>query len=141
MPSEDILVTGFDEVRRIFEQWRGPALLRSLRRAQRAALRPIVRDASRDQVVDTGSLADSYRVRAARRRRGRVVHRATSNRFNGATNDQGVFYGGFQNWGWVVPSTGERIQGDEVLARAAAENESQIEPIMVRVMLEELESV
>ena len=139
MPSEDILFSGFERINQIFAEWRGPALLRSLRRAQRAALRPVVRDAARDQEVDTGSLAASYGIRAARRRRGRVVHRATSNRFNGAVNDQGVFYGGFQNWGWL--SFGERIEGNEVLARAAAENESQIEPIMVRVMLEELESV
>lgn len=141
MPDDRILVTGFEEVKRIFESWKGEKLLRSLRRAQRAALRPVNRDAKRLQPVgETGNLRRSYKVRAAKRKRGRVVHRVTSSSRD-VQNSQGVYYGGFQHWGWIVPSTGEKIEGNDVLTRAAEQNRNNIEPIMVRVMREELENV
>lgn len=138
--SDEIITQGFDEVKQVLQIWAGPGILRALRRGQRAALRPIAADARRFAPEgETGGLRRSHKVRAARRRRGRVTHRVTTSSQD-VSNAQGVYYGGFQHWGYTAPD-GTDIEGDPWLKQAADQNQASVGPIMARVMRTELEAV
>lgn len=139
MPNQDLVITGFERVSRILNSWKGPNLRRSLRRAQRAALQPVLRDARRlSPVGETGNLQRNLKIRAGRRRPNRVLHRVTIEDRD-LRNQSGVFYGGFVHFGTTTPD-GVKQLGNPWLQEAAEANQNSVEGIMATTLRRELEN-
>lgn len=139
MPNNEIILTGFEEVNRILNNFRGPNLRRAMSRAQRAALRPVLRESKRFAPVgETGNLRRSMKLRAGRRRRGRILHRVTTSSKD-VQNQSGVYYGGFVHWGTTSPDGVKQLE-NPWLEEAADNVRNEIEGIMASTLRRELEN-
>lgn len=116
MATNSVVVTGSEELNRKLAQLRGPQAKAAIRKASRAALRPVLAAAKANAPRRTGQLAGAIKLRALKRSRVRVGSQVTAsgsnNQFQGKT-----YYGGFQEYGWRV---GRRAQNTDVGAAFGA---------------------
>lgn len=94
---------------------------KGLRKGTRAAGKIVKRSASQSAPSLTGNLKRSFKVRALKRKVGRVGARVTLN----LQGEKSAFYGSFQDLGFTLRN-GKRIAGKHFMKKAISDNQEQI---------------
>lgn len=101
MAKDHLVLTGDAELNRKLRELGGPKQKAAIRKASRAALKPVAAAAKANAPKRSGRLRKSIKVKAIKRSRSRVGSRVTTsktdNQFKGRQ-----FYSGFQEYGWRV---------------------------------------
>lgn len=96
---QSVVLTGSDELNRKLARLKSKDAKKAIRKASRAALRPVLEAVKAKAPKRSGKLRRSLKIRALPRSRSRVGARVTTGgkarQFAGET-----FYGGFQEYGW-----------------------------------------
>lgn len=121
MAAGRIIVTGDAEINRKLAALAGPTAKAAIRKASRAALRPVAAAAKANAPRRTGLLSRSIKIRAMPRSRQRFGSMVTSSgsgrQFGGKT-----FYGAPQEYGWQA---GRRVRNVDLgAAKGARRNAS-----------------
>lgn len=104
-----VVLTGSPEVNRALAELKGPKQKEAIRKASRAALRPVLDQVRTTAPKRTGQLSRSVKVRALTRSRSRVGARVS---VSARSNFKGkAFYAGFQEYGWKV---GRRVRNSDL---------------------------
>lgn len=114
--AETVVVTGVEELDKKLAALMGAQAKAAIRKASRAALKPIADAAKSNAPRRSGRLRKSIKVKALPRSRSHVGSQVVSggddNAFAGHT-----FYGGFQEFGWQV---GRRARNADIGAATGA---------------------
>jgi HK97 gp10 family phage protein len=123
-----ITIRGLGKLTRQLRKLEPKNARKAIRKAARAAAKPVQIKAKDLAPVDTGLLRKEIKVRAVKRSRQRIGVRVTigNRNFVGDT-----FYGGFQEFGWTTVN-GRRVPGKHFLEAAADDNKSRVREIFKR---------
>ena len=136
--ANTVTITGVPELDRKLRTISNKLGKKFVRQGARRALKPVAATAKRLAPDNTGALKRSIKVKALGRSRKRFGSRVTTG-VGTLKNSGGVYYGGFQEWGWTTNS-GSHVLGQGFMHNAARMKQRSAVAIFTGYVRREIEA-